>query len=292
MAWVDNIAGCNVRQRFQTLLNNLMALHKTSCKPKNSIYFQAIANLLIDLLNHIDTDTPPTPEGIATLINPLTVQIAEIARKKEGLQNQKDFQDLLAAISKDVTELKNAFENGIRHYTPAPNNQQGATFSDSSSSTVTLRLALVDAQSREQLETTIETLHDIPVDKTCSSILSRAFFKHPVAMGAGLSVFLMGTGATLQSSLNLLQPLINKSIDLCQDALEFRDMRVLTPATLLLGAVVLTGYAVYQSIPNNPAPVKPPNAKEDNTSPLLSDEDRDAEAKLEEGRGTKIKNNK
>jgi hypothetical protein len=246
MSWVDNIAGCPVRQNLQSLILNLTALHQPFCKPKNSANFTVIADVCDLLIEQIEADAPPSTELTANLINSLNTQIAEIVRKKEGRLNQQEFDKLLQDTSQKLAKMGTALQEGIRNFKPAADSQN--ELSIVVSATPQLRKALVDVQSRQTLLEFTDTLREIPQNSSFSSLVSRAFFKHRVATLGGLSSMLLASGNVMQSGMNAALHAFDIGIKSCSEPLNsVTDSRVVSPAILLVAGTLLFSYALCRS---------------------------------------------
>jgi hypothetical protein len=246
MSWVDNIPGCPVRQNLQSLILNLTALHQQFCKPKNSANFSVIADVCDLLIEQIEADAPPSTELTANLINSLNTQIGEVVRKKEGHLNQQEFDQLLQDTSQKLTKMGTGLQDGIRTFKPVTHSQN--ELSIAVSSTPPLRKALVDVQSKQTLLEFTDTLREIPQNSSCSSLISRAFFKHRVATLGGLSSVLLAAGNVLQSGMNAALHAFDHGIKASSEPLEtIADSRVISPVTLLTGGALLFSSALYRS---------------------------------------------
>jgi hypothetical protein len=246
MSWVDNIPGCPVRQNLQSLILNLTALHQQFCKLKNSANFAVIADVCDLLIEEIEADVPPSTELTANLINSLNTQIGEIVRKKEGRLNQQDFDKLLQDTSQKLTKMGTGLQDGIRNFKPVTDSHN--ELSIVVSSTPQLRKALVDVQSKQTLLEFTDTLREIPQNSSCSSLVSRAFFKHRIATLGGLSSMLLAGGNVMQSGINAALHAFDHGIAACSEPLNtVADSRVISPAILLTAGALLFSYALCRS---------------------------------------------
>jgi hypothetical protein len=253
MPWVDHIPNSNIRQSFQALITDLTSFHAQFCKEKNSRYFSNIADSCRDFLNLINDHKTPGEEMIAGLTNGMNTQLGIIIQNKMGGEHVQDFTRLSNQVTQQITKFRNELQAGIRSANQrAAHTASSVIVSDSTtaatSTTTVMRQALTSVQTAEQLLEQIDALDEVPIKKTCMSIVNRAFAKHKLPTFGGLASAAAAVGSIIPTAVRAAANALGANLEECPIS-NVTDPRVIVPVALSISALGMFSYSYLKSYP-------------------------------------------